>query len=232
MWLVIAEPGDKAGLWAYAGLGRLGLAPLEIVTMDELVMAPRWIHQLDDEHSHTRIELHDGRVIDSAELRGVLNRAVEPGSPTDGPAADFAQMEMRALLVSWLSSLACPVIDPPASNSLAGTACDPWSWQRLAHLHGVPAEGGPVGRVEPRDGEVVTALVVGDRCFGAPLGPELEPAVVALAAVAHAPILQLWFRRHADGLRLITATTRAELRLGGEPGLAAIRELLEGGWPA
>lgn len=231
MWLVFAEPDDRPALWAFAGLRRLGVHPIDIVTTDELVTAPRWRHEVGEEGVRSHVELHDGRVLDGGALRGVLNRIGEPRSPVEGDAADFARQEVRALLLSFLHGLPCPVVNPPAPSQLAGATFDLWSWRARAREAGLRIESGPIrGALNgpPSDGaELAHALVIGGECFGAKLSVADAQSLRRLAASVGVPVLHAWFRVAEDGLRFWDATPVGELRLGGAAGLERLRALLE-----
>ena len=55
-------------------LRSLGLTPLEVVKASELVHGAGWEHRVDSRGAWTRLVLADGRVIDTSDVRGVLNR--------------------------------------------------------------------------------------------------------------------------------------------------------------
>src|SRR5262249_18392879 len=50
---------------------------------------------------------------------------------------DYARMEAFALLLSWLSSPGCPVINRPAPSALTGSAYRLPMWARLARVAGL-----------------------------------------------------------------------------------------------
>ena len=59
-----------AGVWAYLGLRRRGLAPLELVSCELLGWALTWRHRIGRDGVDTEIGLGDGRHITGAAVRG------------------------------------------------------------------------------------------------------------------------------------------------------------------
>src|SRR5215831_9090260 len=101
MWLVLCDPTDDAALWAYAGLHRRGLAPLELVSPHALVYSTRSMHRIGERGASFEILLPDGRKLASAAVKGVLNRwtSVPTEHLRDVPESDmrYAVEEMNAL---------------------------------------------------------------------------------------------------------------------------------------
>src|SRR5437762_118469 len=134
MWLLLCDRGDLPALWAYQGLGARGLA-LELVTTELLRHALGWGHRLGREGTTVRIELADGRTIDSGRIRGVLNRVAfvpPPAAGTVGPDQAYAQQELHAFWLSWLASLPGPILNPPSPQGLGGPWYDQTEWLMLA----------------------------------------------------------------------------------------------------
>lgn len=83
----------------------------------------------------------------------------------------YVASEISSYLLSWLSSLDCPVLNRPTAMCLSGPAWRPEQWAFNAAKLGIPvksvrrssaANDGPGSTNEPT--EIVT--VVGDRTFG------------------------------------------------------------------
>jgi hypothetical protein len=126
MWLVLCSSSDAAALWAYQGLQQLGLAPLHLVTAESLACAARWEHRVDSGASEVKITLSNGQIIESAKIRGVLNRLHAPHEFTAlravAPDRAYAQAELQAFYLSWLHALPGAVINRPSPLGLSG----PW----------------------------------------------------------------------------------------------------------
>jgi hypothetical protein len=85
----------------------------------------------------------------------------------------YVSAEMTAFLVSWLSGLACPVLNRPTPTCLTGPNWRPERWVHAAAQLGIPVS--PVRRdvtltskawkEVPRP-PLLTVTVVGDRWFG------------------------------------------------------------------
>ena len=141
MWLVLCDAGDVAAHWAYLGLKKRGLSPIEIVLPEELTKGARLTQSISTVGSFVRCELADGRTFDSANLRGVLNRWMQPPVPDpklDAKDRDYTAQETMAFFVSWLAAVPCRMLNPPTPYCLGGPMLDPCEWMHLAGRAGVP----------------------------------------------------------------------------------------------
>jgi hypothetical protein len=124
MILIIAEPFDTAAMWLASNLWQATKAPIRVVTPSQLVYAPVASHRLSTSHSEVTFALADGTLIKSAQLLGVINRMmVLPQAHLKHAAPDdqiYAQGELYAFVLGWLSTLGCPVLNLPAPESLCG----------------------------------------------------------------------------------------------------------------
>jgi hypothetical protein len=141
--LFLAHAGDATAAWAAAELTRrLGEGRVVCATPQDLALAPLWSHRLDGKRVETRIVLRDGTEFGNEEPCLVLNRVRAISAPQFAVAhADdqsYASMEFFALLVSWLASLRCPVVNPVSPRGLSEPGWHPLTWQRLAHRAGLP----------------------------------------------------------------------------------------------
>jgi hypothetical protein len=60
MWLVLAETGDDAAVWAAEGLAQRGVRPVRVVSGQELATATVWDHRVQEGGVRTRLRFPDG----------------------------------------------------------------------------------------------------------------------------------------------------------------------------
>ena len=142
-FLVLAHIGDDtAAEVAFRLRRRVGPSRVRIVTPEELVLAPSWAHALDDAGPRTRIRLANGEVIGDPQPIAVFNRLRFVTAIQFDVAAtvdrEYATMELHALLLSWLASLRCPVVNRPSPRGLGGDDRTILEWLRLANRAGLP----------------------------------------------------------------------------------------------
>ena len=208
-FLILANLGDTTPVHVAARLRRRHRpADVRLVAAEELIFAPRWTHRLFDSPGGNGLTLHDGTAIRSDSVQVVFNRLGQLSMPHFGasPAADrdYALMEMSALLLSWLSSFSCPVINRPAPQGLAGVPRSWLGWMTLAGKTGLsPAPARlewPVGSSGPSvpaafpDGIRFQVLVAGSRVVGH-CESGLAARCVVLAKAANCELLRLYFVR-------------------------------------
>jgi hypothetical protein len=142
-FLILAHPGDATATLVAARL-RQRHPPEEtrLVSLDEIIFAPHWVHTLNGARPRTVLTLHDGAAIQTDQIGIVFNRLRYVDMPHFGTSAkidrEYAVMEMFALLLSWLKALACPIISPISPQSLAGPSHSSLAWQHLAGKAGLP----------------------------------------------------------------------------------------------
>ncbi len=147
-----------------------------LLTSDDLSRAG-WRHHLGSPETSTAVVA--GRIVPVQEITGVLIRWPGVFAPeltqiveTD---RDYVAEEMRAFLVSWLSSLKCPVVNRPTPLNLTGPAWRLEQWTHVAARLGISVnaihrrvvQGSGIDRTEALTASAATVTVVGDRCFGA-----------------------------------------------------------------
>jgi len=117
----------------------------------------------------------------------------------------YVAAEMHAFLFAWLSKLACPVINRPASGCLNGPAwtTERWTWE--AHRAGLDT-GSPVSFM---DRSIERVTVVGTRVF--PDVGSLAAQVCRLARAAEVDILCVTLARG----RFVHASARPDLAMDG-----------------
>jgi hypothetical protein len=247
VWLLLCSADDRPALWAVKRLEARGVCPLVVLTPELLHYAPRWEHRLgNDAPSSVRCTRADGREIDGAAIRGVLNRIarlpphlVERSAPAD---RGYALQEWTAFFTSWLSCLPVPVINLPTAQGLCGAWRPPSEWHWFASAAGLPisryrqgsdSPGGPpagggvpaaplpsTGRtVFVLDGEVVEAGPGHD-----PLPPALAEACGRLGALSRTRFISVDLEPGTG--RFLEATPRPDLARGGEPLVAALADAL------
>ncbi|HEX6664977.1 MAG TPA: hypothetical protein VF081_00100 [Solirubrobacterales bacterium] len=170
---------------------------------DELFLGSRFTHRLDEGGVGTEILCAGGRRLDSASLLGLACRLTHTMPPqfASAPQADrdYAAMESHALLLSWLQSLPCPVVNPASPRSLNGPAMGLLEWLSLAAASGLrsrrialapPGAPSPYEGWEPLPGDLgsaTTALPTGAngdgedgwaRLWAEPVGEAAELLVV------------------------------------------------------
>jgi hypothetical protein len=233
MWLLLCCSNDEPALWLGVRLRRAGLQPLHILT-PELLCFPRTSEfQLEDTATHSRLVLRDGSTLESEKIRGVINRieflpatCFSRALPAD---REYAAQEMEALLTSWLFSLRCPVVNPPTAGCLGGEQRGWLEWAKLATKAGLnalpgtqtcgPHGGGLKIKPPPADARSRERIWVCDsRCDGTNRDalPLLAAAVIRLAALAKAPLLELDLIVDRLGKRwLCGVNSRPDFRHGG-----------------
>jgi len=126
---------------------------------DELFLGSRFTHRIDEGGVDTEILCAGGRRLDSTDLRGLVCRLTQAMPPQFAAAPradrDYAAMESHALLLSWLESLPCPVVNPASPRSLNGPALGLLEWLPLAAASGLPSRRvalAPPGAPPPHEG--------------------------------------------------------------------------------
>ncbi len=224
MWVVLCDPGDRSGLWAYAGLRKRGLAPLELITPHELAYSTWSVHNVGARGSHFEIALARGGKLVSDEIKGVLNRLAEV--PTDhlifgsDDETHYAIQEVNALVLSWMACIGPVSINRATARGLAGTWRSPAEWTLLAAKAGLPVSMLRVsseceaGLKEPLGG-ARSFIVLGKRVFGGELPRPISEACIRLANMAETHLLGIDFFVDRDQIRFTNATPMPDLRIGG-----------------
>ena len=145
-FLILTHPGDDTALHVHARLAdRYSPDQVRLVTSEELISAPHWSHQLGNGKAVTEITLADKTVLSSDDCGVVFNRLRYVSVPHFELAKEedrnFAVMELYALLLSWLASLPCPVINPASPRGLGAQERSQAEWLFLANQAGLPIQG-------------------------------------------------------------------------------------------
>jgi len=179
-----------------------------------------WSHRLDNGSAATAAVVN-GCTIASEQITGVLTcvPAITEDELPNVVADDrpFVAAEMTALLIAWLSSLTCPVVNRPTPASLMGPGWYPEQWLRAASDVGIPTC--PIRRRVRRNGEeplasgqrdFVAVTVVGDAYFG-DADPKLGDRARQLAKAAGVDLLTVHFLDRGPDARLATAELAVDI---------------------
>jgi hypothetical protein len=246
MWLVICDPSDASALWAYQGLQRRGLAPLELLSPELLACSLLWEHRVGSQGASLAITLASGRQLTSHDLRGVLNRAYTVPLSLWRTAAEsdrlYVQQELFAFYLSWLHGLPCPVFNRPTAMGLAGPWRSESEWVCLAASAGLPTavfrqtsfdridETRGERRLRPPGTTVRTVITAGRFTAGAAAPPAVAAGCLRLAAVAETALLGVDFIDADSGAWTFAgATPLPELSLGGDKLLDELATEMQGG---
>jgi hypothetical protein len=157
---VLAHPGDHTAR-AVAGAveRRRGVGSAPVVSPDQLMLAPGWRHTLVEGVVATEVRCADGRRLGSGQLDGVFCRIATLPAPLfeahPGADRDYALMEGYALVMSWLASLPCPVVNRAGSRGLSGPRMGFLEWLALGAASGLRPRGARLataGGVAPGEG--------------------------------------------------------------------------------
>ncbi len=237
MWVILADRTDPTAWWAKQGLAAHGLESVELLTVEELAGATRWVHTVASDGAWFEARLPDGRVLHSEDLAGALNRirhlpatVVAPIEPSD---RDYVTQELHAFFLSWITAIHGPVLNRATPQGLGGSWRHPSEWARLAGLCGLPHRtyhsGDHLdGLPHPLAGSGPLAIVIGDRVVGDQLAADLEAGCVALARRARTPLLGIRFAWAPEGLEFVGADPVPPLEHGGDDALEALVLALRG----
>ena len=143
-----------------------------------------------------------GRRVAAGEITGVLTRMafLAEQELVDIVPSDraYAASEMTAFLLSWLSNLTCPVLNPPTPTSLCGPYWRSEQWNSIAKTAGMrvhPATrrvslgAQPMPPVPP---SLAMVTIVGTQCLG-DADEKLVQQAKALARIAGVDFLSVQF---------------------------------------
>lgn len=204
MLVIVAAPHDPlaqllVARWNAYGAGLLTCADLS---------TRGWRHSLKTTASSTSVI--SGQVVATQSIRGVLTRmaSVYPHELSDIVCEDrsYVATEMTAFLLSWLSSLSCPVLNEPTPTCLAGPYMRQEQWMRLAAAVGIPicTLQSSTHIPEPPSEDSVPVTVVGSNYFGA-VTSTLATQARRLADAAHVDLLTVYFSSSEAGASFIKA---------------------------
>lgn len=144
--IVLCHVGDRSAVRVYCALReRLKPDAVELVSGEELVLAPRWRHAMDSGRVGTELTLADGRQFRTDSVGLVFQRIQQLEMPqfarSNPDDREYAVTEMHALLLSWLEGLPGPVVNRAGPRGLCGVDRSPLEWMTLATRAGLPTRG-------------------------------------------------------------------------------------------
>jgi hypothetical protein len=200
-----------------------------VLTSNDLARGPLRLFHPDFARSTITV---DGRAISVREISAVLNLLPAVMARELVMYAEeersYQAAEMRALLIFFLSSLSCMVINRATPMSFSGPVQNPAAWLAVAQGAGIPLaslSAGSAGqnRIEGEGSsiEVVRAgdsLVIGS-------GTVADDYTAALARRVNLPYLRAVYRQEEGEVRLAGADSYPDIR---NPQIrSALRELLQ-----
>lgn len=243
MWLVACFPTDAAALWVASGLARRGMRPLVMVSPEALVCSRDLVHEITNGRGRTTFTLPDGRTIDSAAVRGTLNRVTALPAAHLAAAATlddrhYAEHELHAVVLSVLQALGDRVLNRPTPQGLAGRVRNAADWLWLAGRAGFQTAGYGEGDLDhrrprlsrPPDGARRRLLVLDDRVYGDAVPADIGDKAIALARLADTRLLGVEAIESGRGEWWFgDASATPDLRVGGEPFLDSLADALSSG---
>lgn len=208
---------------------------------DAVVLTPAglsqrgWRHQLGSPENSAAVV--GGRVVAPGQITGVLTRTwgVDTDELTHIIPEDrqYVTMEMTAFLLSWLTSLDCPVVNRPTPSCLSGPGWRNEQWVRRAAQLSIPVRSVTRRTVlgqEPAAAHfyqnTVAVSIVGTRSFGE-ADERLHLHARLLADSAGVELLVAYFSSAQADAELVGASVWVDVRV---PEIAdAILEYLKGG---
>ena len=245
MWLVFCEDRDAPARWLCKALRHRGFAPLLLICSSDLGPGLCWSHRLGVEPATAQLTLSKKKIVASSEVQGVINRLFRLPSwyPRNGVSSQdwqYGRDELAAFLLSWLSCLPGPMLNRPTPQGLSGRERHPAEWFALASQAGLSITRllHSTGRgidlkilpKELRTAPQVSVLVIGTDVIGAP-EPYLVEPLQQMGAVSDTAIIgvNLIYSTTSRRWLFFSATTRPDLRIGGDRALTSIEQQLKWG---
>lgn len=176
-----------------------------LLTCDDLSVTG-WRHFLNAEDTDSAVV--NGQIVDVTDIEAVLIRwpgvfAQELVQIAEHDR-DYVANEMMAFLVSWLSSLTCPVINKPTPVNLSGPAWRLEQWTHAAARLAIPVKTARrhvarnMNAAPAQEPAEASVIVVGDRCFG-DVDPLLLEQSRQLARAADVSLIKVGFSGREAG---------------------------------
>jgi hypothetical protein len=238
MWLVISEPNDDSGIWAYQKLKKIGLEPIELVTPEELSYLRGCEYEITSNGSRFEFDLYSRKKIKSESIRGILNRLlyVHTTHFINSEDAGYASEELNAFFIGWLGSLEVPILNKPLPYNFAGRDRHIAGWRYLAAKSGLrtlkfnSAEEYIPNLIPGTNGYEMTAIILDDTVVDveSALPSEIKQGCIKLGSLSETRLLQVFFSSMDKELLFSHATPFPELALGGNTIVDKIKDVLKG----
>lgn len=232
MILIVAEPFDTAALWLRAAMAGATRMRVRAVTPSQLAYAPSAIHRLSTTDADIAFTLGDGTSLRGADLSGCINRmtAIPQAHLARAAAADrnYALGELHAFTLGWLATLPCPLLNPPAPESLAGPFHSEMAARHFAVHAGLacaPAAIAPGDALDPPPRRPGTDMhfVIDGQAIGALLPIAQREAMIQFAALWGGRMVQIETRADDGARHFVSATSLIDFPRGGA---ALVRAML------
>lgn len=234
MILILAEADDSDALWLRAALAECVEKRVTVLTPTQLVCARSIVHRMSSDGGDFTFVFADGSSLGAGEVHGLVNRmsnlpTAHLAFAADGDR-DYAAAELQAFLLGWLASLSCPMLNPPAPESLVGAWHNEVAALHLATIAGLrcrPAGTGADGPLLPPSGAAnLRHFIIDGRVVG-PILPAAERDV--LEQFSHlwgARLLQVDTVIEEGRLTFVDASVLPRYPTGGRPLVRAMAQVL------
>lgn len=241
MWLVLANALDPAGPWLASGLAARTFHPVIHLTEVDLGSARIWEHVVGRKLSWFRLQLGDGRWIDSREVAGVINRLHQSPyarmAAKHGAEHSYAVHEIAALLIGCLADTNCIILNSPGGYGPYTDHRRQNEWLALAAAAGLTVKSSPFDSPDLRELSadddtqaenrvliIAENLVQPDRADAVP--EAVREAAIKLAASVQNPLLELHFvRDEFENWIFHRAMSSTDLFAAGDAALDAVASL-------
>lgn len=239
--LVLCSSSDLPAVWTHRALRAAGLASVELVTSEMLALTTNWEHRLGAAGVSTSFVLPDGRRVASEDVGGVLNRMMAPPEALIAQAVpadrDYVQQEITALYLSWLNSLAGPVVNRPTPQGMAGRWRHTSEWAMVAYEAGFsvplyrqtghdPTDRG-YASLAPADAVTARVIVLDGTVFGLELPDPVAASCARLAELSNTELLGIdLFATRDSPWTFAWATPLPDLQIGGMPLVRRLGEII------
>jgi hypothetical protein len=237
MILIIAEPTDKAALWLGAALTGFTNTRVQIITPSQLSYAPAVSHWLTTSEVDLSFKLANGTNLQAQQVVGVINRMIVlPLAHLQRAQLrefTYAQGELYAFALGWLSTLTCPVLNPPTPEALCGSAYSFINTQHYAISAGLacrsvsltpdhpdPAFGSPT--------ETQIHVVFDDQVIGPIVSIRDRDTLIQFARLWGRRMVQIETEMAGGERRFVAATSLIDFPRAGNLLVRAIARVFEG----
>jgi hypothetical protein len=118
--LILHNQGDLTASWVASYLHQKMGIDAWLVSAEDLIYATKWNHYVANNTIQTEIILQNGKIIDSTQIKILYNRISHISMPhfTNITNRNYAEIEMTALILSFLKSLGNKTINLPHPRGL------------------------------------------------------------------------------------------------------------------